>query len=468
MIFVLFLSALVLLSAIFTNRFLKELGIPALLFFLCLGLIFGADCLFKINYSDFEQAKDLASLALGFVIFFGGFCTRWKTAKPALSQAVLLSTVGVFLTALVVGWFCHYIIRLPILESFLFGSVIGSTDAASVFSILRSKKLYLKEHTAPLLELESGSNDPMSYILVILVLTLMQGQGAGFVFILFLKQIVLGGLTGVFIAKLAVFIFQKTKIIIDGNDSLFIISLVLLSYALPQLYDGNPFLAVYVLGIILGNSDIDNKTAMINFFDSVTKLAQIGIFFILGLLANLSKIFDTLSVGLFIFIFLTFLGRPFVVYLLLLPFKSSNSQKLLVSWAGLRGVASIVFAIIAMDSGVRLDYDLFHLVFLISVLSVAFQGSFLPWVARKMRMIDEKVDVRKTFNDYQEECAIKFMRLTIPAKHQWVGKKISEIKFPDESLALYIKRDGKRILPRESTRIMVGDRITLTLPVEDL
>lgn len=467
MLLVLSLSAIVILSAIFTNRFLNALGIPALLFFLCLGLLFGTGGLFKIDYSDFEQAKDLSSIALGFIIFYGGFCTKWKTARPVLTQSAILSTLGVFFTALVVGLFCYYILDLPILESFLFGSVIGSTDAASVFSILRSKKLHLKEHTAPLLELESGSNDPMSYVLVVLVLTLMQGESANFVLWLFLKQILLGIITGVLIARTAIYLFQKTRMITDGNDSLFVIALVLSVYTLPQFYDGNPFLATYFLGIFLGNAQIDNKASMVNFFDSVTKLAQIGIFFILGLLANPVNIPSILYSGCLIFLFLTLVARPLVVFTLLYPFKSSVGQKLLVAWAGLRGVASIVFAIIAMDSGVTLDYDLFHLVLLLSVLSVAFQGTFLPLVAIKTNMIDENVDIRKTFNDYQEDCAIKFMRLTVPANHKWIDKKISEINFPDGSSALYIKRDGRRILPKETTKLKEGDRITLTLPIED-
>lgn len=467
MVFSILLSSIVILSAIFTNRFLNQLGIPTLLFFLCLGLFFGTDSLFKINYSDFEQVKNLCSIALGFVIFYGGFCTKWKTAKPAFIQSAILSTFGVFFTALVVGLFCHYILRIPVLESLLFGSVIGSTDAASVFSILRSKNLHLKEHTAPLLELESGSNDPMSYVLVVLIITLMQGQSANFVFLLFFKQMFLGILTGVIIAKCAVYIFQKTRIITDGNDSLFVIALVLVGYALPQMYNGNPFLAVYFLGIILGNAPIDNKPSMINFFDSITKLAQIAIFFTLGLLASPVKIPQVLDTGILIFLFLTFIARPVVVFTLLYPFKSSIGQKLLVAWAGLRGVASIVFAIIAMDSNIKLDHDLFHLVFLISVLSVAFQGTFLPWFSKITNMIDENIDIRKTFNDYQEECAIKFLRLTIPAKHQWIGKRIKDIKFPDNSLALYIKRNGHRILPTENTKLKEGDRITLTLPIEE-
>lgn len=468
MLFMLILSATVILSAIFINRFLNKLGIPALLFFLCLGLIFGSDGLIKINYTNFEQAKDFSSIALGFIIFYGGFCTKWKYAKTVLTQSVLLSTFGVLFTAIIVGIFCYYCFKLSFLESLLIASVIASTDAASVFSILRSKKLHLKEHTASLLELESGSNDPMSYVLVILVLTLMQGQNYGFVFILFLKQMLLGITSGVFISRFAIFMFQKTKIITDGNDSLFVISLVLIVYSLPQFYDGNPFLAVYFLGIILGNAEIENKLSLMNFFDSITKLAQIAIFFTLGLLASVTKLPSIIYSGGLIFIFMSFIARPLVVFLLFIPFKSSIGQKLLVAWAGLRGVASIVFAIIAMDSGIKLEYDLFHLVFLISVLSVAFQGTFLPWLAKITNMIDEKIDIKKTFNDYQEECAIKFLRLTVPTKHQWIGKKISEIIFPDNSLALYIKRDGKRILPKESTKIKEGDRITLTLPIEDL
>ena len=168
------------------------------------------------------------------------------------------------------------------------------------------------------------------------------------------------------------------------------------------------------------------------------------------------------------FLFLTFIARPLVVFILLKPFKSSAPKKLLVAWAGLRGVASIVFAIIAMDSGIKLEYDLYHLVFLISVLSVAFQGSFLPYLARVSGMIDENVDIKKTFNDYQEECAIKFMRVTVPAKHQWIDKKIRDIKFPDEALVLYIKRGKDKILPKDSTEIKEGDKITLTVPLEDL
>lgn len=459
MTFILSLSSIVILSAIFTNKFLNKLGIPALLFFLFMGMVFGS----KINFADFNFTKELSSIALGFIIFYGGFCTKWKTAKPIIVKAGILSTLGVLLTAVTTGLFCHFVLKLGLLESFLIGSVISSTDAASVFSILKAKRLNLKENTAPLLEIESGSNDPMSYVLVVLAITLMQGNSAGFVIALFFKQMIFGILIGILIKQLASLIFTKTSIITDGNEPLFIIALVLLAYAIPELVDGNPFLAVYFLGILLGNSEIPNKISVMSFFDGITKLAQIGIFFTMGMLATPQKAVDIILTGSLIFIFLTLIARLIVVFVLLKPFKSSKGQILLTAWSGLRGVASIVFAIIAMNE-VALNYDLFHLAFLISLLSVAIQGTLLAPIAKKLDMLDKHSDIRKTFNNYHEECAIKFLKATVPPNHEWIGKKIKDITFPQNSLVLIIKRNGKRILPKEITKIKEGDKITLTIP----
>ena len=468
MLFILILCSSVILLAIFSSKFLDALGIPALLFFMCLGMLFGTDGIFKISFADFANTKDIASLALGFIIFYGGFCTKWATAKPIIAKAAVLSTAGVFLTAVLTSVFCHFVLELSFLESFLIGAVISSTDAASVFSILKAKNLHLKENTAPLLEIESGSNDPMSYVLVILAITLMQNQSSGFVIALFFKQMIFGILIGVLVAKISIYIYEKTSIITDENGSLFIIALVLLSYLLPFFCDGNPFLAVYFLGIILGNANILNKVPMMHFFDGITKLAQIGIFFTLGLLAFPREVPSILLTGMLIFLFLTFIARPAAVFLLLSFFKSGINQCLLVSWAGLRGVASIVFAIIAMDSGITLHYDLFHLVFLISILSVAIQGTFLPLAAKMTNMIDPHVDIKKTFNDYEEECAVNVLIIRVPQNHEWDGKPIRCVEFPQKSLAVLIKRKQERIIPKNSTVIQAGDNITLSLPAINL
>lgn len=458
------LCATVIFSAIFTNKFIRALGIPSLLFFMCLGMIFGSDGLFKIHFEDFTFTKELCSIALGFIIFYGGFCTKWKTAKPIALKAAILSTLGVFATAVFICIFCHFVLDVNFLESFLIGAVISSTDAASVFSILKSRNLNLKENTAPLLEIESGSNDPMSYILVILAITLLQGQSVDFVFVLFFKQLIFGILIGTSIAIGAILVFEKTRFITEGNDTLFVIALVLSAYSLPEMINGNPFLSLYFLGIILGNAQIKNKFALINFFDGITKLSQIGIFFILGLLAFPSKIPDLLQTGILIFLFLTFIARPLAIFLLLLPFKASIGQCMLVSWAGLRGVASIVFAIIAVNSQITLHYDLFHLVFLISILSVAFQGTFLPFVARKTEMIDEFSDVRKTFNDYQDENALKLLTLKISNTHEWIGREVKNIKLPEGSLAILILRGNEKVIPKGKTVIKNNDKIVLSLP----
>ena len=466
MTFVLMLCSTVIFAAILAHKFLVKLGIPALLFFLCLGMLFGVDGVFKIDYSDFSTTKDFASIALGFIIFYGGFCTKWKTATPIIKESVVLSTLGVLLTALFLTLCCHFFLSLGYAESFLIGAVLSSTDAASVFSILREKHLNLKHNTAQLLEIESGSNDPMSYALTVLAIAILKGQSVGFVSILFFKQIFLGILTGVIIAKFAVFVFNKTKLITSGNGSLFLTALVFLTFALPETYDGNQFLALYFLGIIIGNSTIGNKSVMLNFYDGITKLAQIGIFFILGLLATPVKVLDIIFTGGVIFLLLTFLVRPLMVWFVLFGFRPSKSQIILISWAGLRGVASVVFAIIAMDSGVKLDYDLFHLVFLVSIFSVAFQGTLLPYIAQKTGMVDSTGDIREIFNDFEEECAIKFLSVTIPPEHEWIGKAIQDIDSPKMALALTINRDGKEILPNNCTKIMAGDRITFTLPSE--
>ena len=464
MFFQLILISSVILSAIFSNKFLKALGIPTLLFFLVLGMFFSSSGLYKLNFTDFQSVVKLTSIGLSFIIFFGGFCTEWKKAKPVIYRASILSTFGVLFTAILTGMFCFCVLKLNIPESFLIGSVIASTDAASVFSILKSKYLNLKENTAPLLEIESGSNDPMSYVLVVLSIALFQNNSGDFILILFFKQILLGVLIGFFIAKLGLLVFKKTDIITDGNDSLFIIALVFISYAIAEKVNGNPFLATYFLGIILGNSYIDNKEAILNFFDGITKLAQIGIFFVLGLFAIPLKVKEIFQTGILIFLFLTFLARPIAVYLLLKPFKSSNGQIFLTSWAGLRGVASIVFAIIATDSSLNLRYDLFHLVFLISILSIAIQGTLLPSVAKIFDMINYEIDIKKTFMDYKEECVIKLMQITVPFKHFWVGKRIKDIEFPDKGLVIIIKRGNHKILPHKNTKIQSGDKITLSIP----
>ena len=275
---------------IILNKLSSKAGMPMLLAFIVLGMIFGSDGLLKIKFDDYKSAESICSIALIFIIFYGGFGTKWNVAKPVATKAILLSTLGVVLTAVFTGLFCHFVLRFSLLESFLVGAVTSSTDAASVFAILRSKKLNLKYNTASLLEVESGSNDPLSYMLTIIVLSFMQGNAStGKMIYMLFAQIVYGFAFGVAIAYGALYILRKFNFSYAGFDFLFVLAVASLSYAIPTLIGGNGYLSAYVAGLFLGNKTFPQKKNLVHFFDGITGLMQMLIFFLLGLLSLPSK-----------------------------------------------------------------------------------------------------------------------------------------------------------------------------------
>ena len=405
--------AIVILSCIVTNKFSNKLGIPSLVFFMFLGVLFGSDGILKLSFEDYDLTAKLCSIGLLFIIFYGGFCTKKPDDNKVTMQAALLSSVGTILTAALTAVFCHFALKLPAAESFLIGAIISSTDAASVFSILRSKRLNLKYNTAPLLEMESGSNDPFAYLLTMLGIILMKGGSLLSLTSLLFKQIFFGILFGVLIAYATIYIFKKTKLLSEGTDTIFMVAVALVSFSLPDLLGGNGYLSVYLTGIILGNSPIKNKINLIYFFDGITALSQVIIFFLIGFLSFPHKIPEILMPAILITVFLSFIARPLAVSAVMLPFKAKWNQISFISWAGLRGAASIVFAIMVVAESTAMKHDIFHIVFVVALLSVTIQGSLLPVIAKRDDMIDKFSDVRKTFNDYQQESAIALNKLTI-------------------------------------------------------
>lgn len=463
---ILLLAAAIILVCIVAGRLSSSLGVPALLLFMALGMLFGSDGIFKIPFDDLTAAEQICSVALIFIMFYGGFGTRWDAAKPVAVKAICLSTLGVVLTALLTSVFCHVALGFGVLESFLTGAVISSTDAASVFAILRSKRLGLKENTASLLEMESGSNDPVSYMLTIVALSLMgSGEGTPVPFMVF-SQIFFGAALGGMVAILSVWVLRRLKLA-DGTDSIFATAAALLAFALPAVAGGNGYLGAYLAGIVLGNSPIPRKAPLVHFFDGITGLAQILLFFLLGLLSFPRQIPEILLSAGGIALFLTFIARPLAVFAILTPFRCSWRQMLVVSWAGLRGAASIVFAIMAVASGVGIGHDLFHIVFCISLFSVALQGSLLPGVARKLKMVDAEDTVNRTFNDYQEERQMHLTYLTLTERHPWVGKSLKKCHLPTDALVVVIKRGEENIIPNGSTELLSGDMLVLSTPIYD-
>lgn len=461
-------GAVVLLVCVASSKFLYRFGVPSLLIFLVLGMLCGSDGIIGIYFDNFSFAKEICSVGLVFIMFYGGFGTNWKVAKPVAVPSILMSTLGVVITAGLTGLFCYFVLKTTLLEGLLIGSVVGSTDAASVFSILRSRKLNLKGGLASLLEIESGSNDPIAYMLTLVVLTLMSPMEGGPWAIagMLATQIGFGLVVGFLLAKGAVLILRRFEFEIVGLYPIFVVGIAILSYALCEFFGGNGYLSVYISGIVLGNSRIFHKRSLVHFFDGISWLMQIMLFFTLGLLAFPSKLPSIALFGILVSVFMIVIARPVATFSILSWFKIPFKSQLFVSWVGLRGAASIVFAIFAVSqaasSQIPIMNDIFHIVFFVALFSVAVQGTLLPFFARKLGLVDESTSVLKTFNDYQEEYNTKLLEYKVHEKSPWANQTLIDAEIPEEILVVMIRREREIIVPRGSTVILPGDTLVLS------
>ena len=494
-VYLLLLLGVVVALCIFINRVTDKLKIPSLLLFIGLGMVFGVLLRPQIgNFTDYNFGNVVCSVCLVFVIFYGGFGTNFKEAKPVAPQALLLSFAGTALTAGIVGVFVYYVFQLlPFFgggigwaESMLIGSVICSTDAASVFNILRSRRLNLKYHTSSLLEMESGSNDPMSYMLTVVFTAVIAAQygisgsasmSAGEIAGMLFSQVGFGAIFGVGFGFAGIFLLRRFSGDGGQRGAIFIFALALITYALPTLLGeitgvswlaGNGYLGVYICGIMLGNARIPQKKDCVRFFDALTGVGQMIIFFLLGFLATPEWLIrpEVLIPALLVFLFMTIIARPVTVGGLLAPFRAKWNQIGVVSWAGLRGVASIVFAIYAISAlgETALPYDLFSIVFVIVIISILVQGTLLPLMSRKMRMLGENDDVLRTFNDYTEESDVSFVKVVVGENHPWAGKKLKQCVMPREFLVVLLLRGEEVIVPNGNTPVSAGDVLVTAAP----
>ncbi len=459
----LLLAGVVIAICILLNRIADRLPLPSLILFIALGMCFGENGFLRISFNDYALAETVCSVALVFIMFYGGFGTNMEAARPVAAKAFVLSTAGVAMTAGTVGIFIHFCLKLGWAESLLIGSVISSTDAASVFNVLRAEKLSLKNNTDSLLELESGSNDPMSYMLTMLMLSIIQGEAISAPLML-VQQLAVGAAFGLIIGKMSVVALNKFSISMAQGKTIFLFAAAIIAYALPAVLGGNGYLSVYLCGILMGNSFVPDKRDMVKFFDALTGVAQMVIFFLLGLLVTPKELPQVFLPAILIFLFMTFIGRPAVVSVILAPFKASIKQIGVVSWAGFRGVASIVFSIYAVLAGIPMEYNLFNLVFVIVIVSLAVQGALLPAVSKKLNMLDTESNVMKTFNDYEEEGGVSFIKLSVNSGHPYAGKLLKDTGIPRELLVTLILRGGDEILPDGNTEILEGDVLIIAAP----
>ena len=458
----LIIIAVILFTCVFLNNISERVGVPVLLMFILFGILVGTSAPEAIN--DYgELIGDICSISLVFVMFYGGFGTRWSSVRAVIGESALLASAGVVVTAASVALFCHYALGWQWAESLLMGSVISSTDAASVFSILRTKSLGLKRNTSPILEVESGSNDPCSYMLTAICLSLLGGElSAGGVLLMLLMQIAFGIIFGLVIAKIAQLILNGRSLNNQGVTMLFIFAVALTSYALRTLFGGNGYLSTYIVGIILGNTEFSERRPLVSFFDGITSLMEILIFFLLGFMSVPERLAEAFIPALIIFFFLTLVARPFAVFSVLLPFrKYPLNQMSLISFVGLRGAASIVFAIMTLNNALNLSNDIFSIVFVIVLLSISLQGSLIPFASRRLKMVELSGGDDSTFSTLQETEEISFGRIRIDAFSPWADCRISQLNIPQELLIVSIFRDGEPIVPNGNTLLKRDDELII-------
>lgn len=453
----LLLITVVLLLAIIATKISNRSGLPALLLFLAMGVIFSA---LGYDFNNFKVAENIASLSLMIIIFYGGFGTNWTMGRSTARESISLASLGVFATAILTGLFCHYILKIDFLESMLLGSVVASTDYAAVSNILVSKNLNLKYSTAPLLEIESGSNDPTAYTMTMVFLSLLSGYSVS-ISIIILQQVVLGVIGGFLLGFIFIKLIEILSLDEDGLFSVFIATIMIGTYALTSLAGGNGFLALYILGIYIGNHEFRRKRDVVFFYDGLSTIFQIAMFFLLGLLSDINLIIKALPIGFVIAIFMLLVARPLTVFGLMAPFKMKKNQLTLISLAGLRGAAAIAFAIMVVNRDINLSIDIFHIVFVICIFSLLIQGTALPFATKKLDMYDPDDTVLRTFNYYSDKTDLEFIKTHVSKTSPWVNKKISDIEIAFNIIIAKIEREGKSIVPSGDTYLRDGDVIVL-------
>lgn len=457
---ILIASILIFISLI-AGKTSYRVGVPVLIFFLGIGMLAGSEGLGGIYFNNPLVAQAIGVIALNFILFSGGFETDWKTIRPIVWHGVSLSTLGVLLTAVFVGLFVHAITDFTLYEGLLLGSIVSSTDSAAVFSILRSKSLALKGRLRPTLELESGSNDPMAYVLTITFTQLVANPAAapGAMAVLFFRQLVVGIVLGLVIGYLGAKVFNRIRLDYEGMYPVLMIAIMLFSFGAASFAGGNGFMAVYLAAVILGNQELIHKRQIIRWFDGVAWFMQITLFITLGLLVFPSQLIPVMGIGLGMALFLILVARPLSVWLSLLFFRGKRRGKMFIAWVGLRGAVPIVFATYPLLAGVEKAQMIFNIVFFVSLTSVVIQGTTIPWVARRLRLLLPVRVKRMTHADFELTDSIKseFVEIELSKASAAVGKRIVDLGFPKAALISLIRRDGTFISPNGTTVLQAGD-----------
>ncbi|MDR0506279.1 MAG: potassium/proton antiporter [Dysgonamonadaceae bacterium] len=470
----LFLSVLFLISLLAT-KVGTRFGVPVLLLFLGIGMLFGSDGL-GFEFQHYQAAQTIGTVALCIILFSGGLDTKYEDIKPVAPQGIILATAGVLLMAFITGSFIYYVagyflpgVHLSFLEALLLASVMSSTDSASVFSILRGKGILLKKKLRPLLELESGSNDPMAYMLtVILIQLISEGKASpeyGRAVFDFFLQFGIGSIAGLVFGKLAVWIINRINL---NNDSLYPILLFtfgIFIFSATYFLKGNGYLAVYIGGLVLGNAKLVHKRSSLRFFDGLAWISQLVMFLILGLLVNPKDLLPIAPTGLIIGMFMIIGARPLTVFLSLLPFtRMKKTAKVFVSWVGLRGAVPIVFAILPLAAELEHAHLMFNTVFFITLLSLLVQGTGLTMVGKWLGLVKDREDQVSMVDfdlEFAEDIKSTMTEIELTESVLLHGNRLMDVSLPEHTLAVMVKRDHQYFIPKGNTELKSGDKLLI-------
>ncbi len=468
---ILLVGSVLLFVSIVAGKTGYRFGVPALLLFLVVGMLFGSDGL-GFQFHNADEAQFIGMVALSVILFSGGMDTKFREIRPVLAPGIALSTAGVLLTAFFTGVFIWWIsgmswtnICLPFTTSLLLAATMSSTDSASVFAILRSQRMNLKHNLRPMLELESGSNDPMAYMLTIVLIQFIQseGMGAGSIALSFLVQFAIGAAGGYVLGKLAIWMLNKLNI---DNQSLYpilLLAFVFFTFSFTNLLKGNGYLAVYIAGIMVGNNKIMHRRQIHTFMDGLTWLFQIIMFLCLGLLVNPHEMIEVAVVALLIGVFMILVGRPLSVFLSLLPFRGvTTKSRLFVSWVGLRGAVPIIFATYPVVAGVEGSNLIFNIVFFITILSLVIQGTTVSAAARLLGL---SAPLPKTGNAFgvelPEEIDSDLSDMTVTPEMLSEADTLKDMNLPRGTLVMIVKRGDEFLIPNGTLKLKAGDKLLL-------
>lgn len=473
---VLLIASVLFFVSILAGKAGYRFGVPVLLLFLSVGMLFGSDGL-GIEFGNFSIAQAIGTVALCIILFSGGMDTKLSDIRPVVPQGIVLATAGVLLTTAFTGiliWLVFSVTESAIAEgaglltALLLAATMSSTDSASVFAILRSKGVHLKNSLRPLLELESGSNDPMAYMLTITMIGIIQQEGEISYWMVAMKillQLLIGGAAGFFLGKLAVRIINRIKIDNAAFYPILVLTSCLFIFSVTYFIQGNGYLAVYIGGLVIGNARFVHKRSALNFFDGLAWLSQIVMFLTLGLLVNPHELVPVIVPGLIISLIMIFITRPMSVFMSLAPFrKMTFREKSFISWVGLRGAVPIIFAIIPLAGQVPHAGYIFNIVFFCTLVSLVIQGTSLTRVAIWHKLADKPREYKKLKEfdvEFSDEIKSVTTEISVVTQTLSKGNRLMDIPLPEKTLVVMVKRGDKYFVPTGSTALSEDDKLLI-------